>query len=590
MPENNLLSISLTANDGTNHIYLSSDTSLNVLTLTLTNPNTSSVYFQQYSGNNCGIGQLASTDSGIYLLFNGMLANSEIANITCNQPGWTLSHFSDAQSGNYLVLTAQSTVLLAAGQSLSFELQLPAVSGTASSGYLSCQCVNVLFTYPRNCGQQLYITKVYPPRQDGTAAAQLPVQFEFIGSNIIHNSNTNNSLSFRITNTGTEALVPGGTSSWGSSSPQFSFYFIQDEGSSVGSVVTSSQAKATSINLLDNYTNKLKVSQNKETTPVTWTIEEDESLSNLNGTILGTGISASVSFSITNLYTSVPHGISMAVLEYSGFPGYPDGQLTVELEVHPPLPVINQFYADKPVINIIHTNNSFNLLYKVSNSSSVFIYKDTSSAITGLYNPDSSSLYSFNTYVSQTTAFTLVATGSAGEKVSATIVVQVDTVPIGTIMMWSGTYLNLPTGWHVCDGGTYNNVLTPNLRDKFIYGANQFNETIDPPVSDSLGYIGGHSSHSHTFSMSGVAFTVSGGSHSHYINFDGTTAVQSGSSNSNGNNYYHGKNGNDSIEYTDGNNDGAHSHSVSADSNSHNTGSSSNIPPYCALYFIMKCV
>lgn len=50
-------------------------------------------------------------------------------------------------------------------------------------------------------------------------------------------------------------------------------------------------------------------------------------------------------------------------------------------------------------------------------------------------------------------------------------------VPTGGIIMWSGSILSVPTGWALCDGGTYaktdgsGNVTVPNLRDKFIVGA-----------------------------------------------------------------------------------------------------------------------
>lgn len=40
-------------------------------------------------------------------------------------------------------------------------------------------------------------------------------------------------------------------------------------------------------------------------------------------------------------------------------------------------------------------------------------------------------------------------------------------VPVGTIIMWSGSLLNLPAEWTLCDG----NNGTPNLKDKFIMGA-----------------------------------------------------------------------------------------------------------------------
>lgn len=43
-------------------------------------------------------------------------------------------------------------------------------------------------------------------------------------------------------------------------------------------------------------------------------------------------------------------------------------------------------------------------------------------------------------------------------------------IPIGGIIMWSGGSPTLPTGWNLCDGGTYNGQLTPDLRGRFILG------------------------------------------------------------------------------------------------------------------------
>ena len=54
------------------------------------------------------------------------------------------------------------------------------------------------------------------------------------------------------------------------------------------------------------------------------------------------------------------------------------------------------------------------------------------------------------------------------------IVVKTDPVnafTVGMIMMFNGAPANLPAGWHVCDGGTYNSNTTPDLRDSFIVGA-----------------------------------------------------------------------------------------------------------------------
>jgi hypothetical protein len=44
-------------------------------------------------------------------------------------------------------------------------------------------------------------------------------------------------------------------------------------------------------------------------------------------------------------------------------------------------------------------------------------------------------------------------------------------MPLGAIMIHSGTDANVPTGWHICDGGTYGGKVSPDLRDRFVVGA-----------------------------------------------------------------------------------------------------------------------
>jgi len=41
------------------------------------------------------------------------------------------------------------------------------------------------------------------------------------------------------------------------------------------------------------------------------------------------------------------------------------------------------------------------------------------------------------------------------------------TIPIGGIIMWSGSIVSIPTGWALCNGSNG----TPNLQDRFIVGA-----------------------------------------------------------------------------------------------------------------------
>jgi microcystin-dependent protein len=74
-------------------------------------------------------------------------------------------------------------------------------------------------------------------------------------------------------------------------------------------------------------------------------------------------------------------------------------------------------------------------------------------------------------------------------------------VPSGTIIMWSGNTGDLPAGWVLCDGRSYdlsgaatNDPLagrpTPNLRDRFVVGYDETNSEYDQPFAD----IGGEDS------------------------------------------------------------------------------------------------
>lgn len=72
-------------------------------------------------------------------------------------------------------------------------------------------------------------------------------------------------------------------------------------------------------------------------------------------------------------------------------------------------------------------------------------------------------------------------------------------MPLGAIMVWSGTDATVPTGWHICDGGTYGGLASPDLRDRFVIGAGDtyavgatggpatYNGTITPTGSVTVG-------------------------------------------------------------------------------------------------------
>ena len=59
------------------------------------------------------------------------------------------------------------------------------------------------------------------------------------------------------------------------------------------------------------------------------------------------------------------------------------------------------------------------------------------------------------------------------------------TIPVGGIIMWSGSIATIPTGWSLCNGQNG----TPNLRDKFIVGATSDGDSTYPGIG--VGNTGG---------------------------------------------------------------------------------------------------
>jgi len=107
----------------------------------------------------------------------------------------------------------------------------------------------------------------------------------------------------------------------------------------------------------------------------------------------------------------------------------------------------------------------------------------------------------------------------------------------GCIVIWSGAIVNIPAGYQICDGTNG----TPDLRDRFVVGAGS---TYNP------GDTGGNSSHSHTWTIPLHTHTIVGG-----------TNIAAG---------------------------GDYNKVTDQSSNTGSTNSSSSLPPYYALAYIMK--
>ena len=193
------------------------------------------------------------------------------------------------------------------------------------------------------------------------------------------------------------------------------------------------------------------------------------------------------------------------------------------------------------------------------------------------------------------------------------------TIPIGGIIMWSGSIATIPDDWSLCDGTSG----TPNLVDRFIVGAGDTYAVNDTGGADSVSLSTAQiPSHNHSFS----ATTNTTGSHSHSASTDAAGShTHTGGTNSagahthdaagpeaqaaTGTGVFGAGTGNARTVGSNGahahslsiNAAGSHSHSVSVTSagdHSHTvsgtTGTSGsgnaheNRPPYYALAYIMR--
>lgn len=169
----------------------------------------------------------------------------------------------------------------------------------------------------------------------------------------------------------------------------------------------------------------------------------------------------------------------------------------------------------------------------------------------------------------------------------------------GMIQMWSGSLINIPTGWYLCDGSNG----TPDLRNRFIMGAGAaephgvggaatHRHAYTTPSEQGL--------HSHTGNTSGHALTVDElPQHRHLngvvdkndnlFNHGGAAAVPTKGDSIDGNSSSGTREG--YTTYVGENEPHVHPHGIlndGAHQHSGNTELASSLPPYYLLAFIMK--
>ena len=179
-------------------------------------------------------------------------------------------------------------------------------------------------------------------------------------------------------------------------------------------------------------------------------------------------------------------------------------------------------------------------------------------------------------------------------------------VPIGAIMMWSGSNASIPSGYALCNGQTVSRtdgtgtITTPDLRDRFIVGSGTSYTTGNTGGANTVSLTSGQMP-SHTHGLNLNIWTGGAGGHSHSVNDPGHAhgiTIRASDRTGAGNGFIAGPNTANFGYGTDGagtgisiNGVGDHAHAVGWTASINNTGSGEaheNRPPYFALAFIMK--
>jgi len=135
--------------------------------------------------------------------------------------------------------------------------------------------------------------------------------------------------------------------------------------------------------------------------------------------------------------------------------------------------------------------------------------------------------------------------------------------PFGGIIMWYGFASTIPAGWKLCDGQTWFNYKTPDLRDRFVVGAGNTYSVNQTGGSKDAVVV----SHTHSATSSNY------GGFSLYAGDGANNAT--------------GKPNTTDESSVITNNFALHSHTITVNSTGE-SGVNKNLPPYYALCYIMR--
>ena len=163
---------------------------------------------------------------------------------------------------------------------------------------------------------------------------------------------------------------------------------------------------------------------------------------------------------------------------------------------------------------------------------------------------------------------------TAGGTVTATDFVGNGTIPIGGIIMWSGTDAGVPSNWALCDGSSG----TPNLIDRFIVGRGSAYAADATGGSANATLV----SHSHTTNSTSKTLTGAVTKISEGFNASGTATGVFTKTNDGNNNITESLSNSPVSGFTM---DATHTHGTDTQGSA---ASNANLPPYYAIAYIMR--
>ena len=334
------ITAALQNSDGTSNVYITSDPSVNALTLTLKNGLSNAVVFPP--GTPVAYGDLPSGQSAVYLFLNGLIDNGDIANIALSATGWTAGTFTDSITGlQYLVIAPGSQVTLPPSGTLAFTLGNVLVQGSPRSGTADVDLAGATGVNSLQSDVSLFVNIANPPQP---GKKKLDVEIGFDAPVTVYTGQAQ-SLTLHLVNKGKKPLVPDGTNAWGGVTPTFQLTLVYGNGA--GALTTVAKAAQIGMVISNEYGNVwLPPDRRTQGKSPYWILQPD---SDGGGTVLGTDENAAIQFAVSGIDATLPSGLdsalTVAYVSWHDVPGYDDGSTGVVITKKAG-PRVTKFTAD----------------------------------------------------------------------------------------------------------------------------------------------------------------------------------------------------------------------------------------------------